>query len=529
MGGEGIRDPGCGVSGDGVVLGEARGAACCGVADIKAADEGAHSRDGGGGDEGGVEQEEAKRRARIITMEGAEWAGVVAGVGDGVVVDLKEEMKKVSERIRDLKKVKGPSEGDKEELQKLILRMNEIRGCFNAKKKRGPPTPEPHHAKKPAIPSSPVTVHTTIPLHKRSAFTAMGHEALLRASCNHDHSNTILDIMMARHRGVKPPSTPYTGDCETCQINTATYHLVNGEFQLAKETLSSMGTTSLFSLTKGMVSEASHDPEEEWTRLYEDSVARSSWVGLTYFGVFKREEHSLPLSVFKDFRITGAEEVQHRDMLALLKLVCFDKRGLPAYPSACPSAEMQANNHVCVRHLLNPEIVGLLAAHYSDLIDGGKVTFGDRRTARYFAYNDPLARLVMSQLTQYIEELVGHQVKPSYSYMISYRDASELVPHQDREQAEIVVSIQLSMYPSCDIWPLCIGTTPQPPKRGDAPRPPPSETASHILYNGDAVIFRGRVMVHWRDPIPPGTETTMLLVHYVHADFDGSLKTGFND
>lgn len=41
------------------------------------------------------------------------------------------------------------------------------------------------------------------------------------------------------------------------------------------------------------------------------------------------------------------------------------------------------------------------------------------------------------------------------------------------------------------------------------------------MLDGDAILFRGRRHVHWRDEMPvSGLSFSSLLLHYVHEHFD---------
>eukprot|EP01062_Namystynia_karyoxenos_P033830 TRINITY_DN24839_c0_g1_i1.p1 TRINITY_DN24839_c0_g1~~TRINITY_DN24839_c0_g1_i1.p1 ORF type:complete len:546 (+),score=153.92 TRINITY_DN24839_c0_g1_i1:284-1921(+) len=313
-------------------------------------------------------------------------------------------------------------------------------------------------------------------------------------------------------------------------------------------------------LIRGMARELGGDNSSAGAD-YEACCAADRSLSMRYFGFAQRDLPRLThaLSFFADPRLsptppweaseqpagTSARSIQVSALLDLWLRHEFGRVELCQYPPVAwagdgaaegggaggsPEArELRTALHCCVRHLLPEDVRTLLSKHYAQLIDQGLVPFGDRRTGRYYAYNDPLARFLMAQLQPLVAELAGCDVKASYAYMISYRDCSELHPHQDREAAEYVVSMQLDITPADDMWPLRIGAEPQEPHRGDKPKPPPHLTRYHVMRNGDAVVFRGRRLIHWREPIAAGCAATMLLVHYVDAKYDGPLKTGLRE
>eukprot|EP01065_Artemidia_motanka_P011864 TRINITY_DN16476_c0_g1_i1.p1 TRINITY_DN16476_c0_g1~~TRINITY_DN16476_c0_g1_i1.p1 ORF type:complete len:492 (+),score=176.04 TRINITY_DN16476_c0_g1_i1:283-1758(+) len=285
-------------------------------------------------------------------------------------------------------------------------------------------------------------------------------------------------------------------------------------------------------------------------RTHAAACSADSSVNERYFGFLSADLEKLAheLLFFADARLgqsaegSSARDLQVPAAARMLLRHEFGRSGLDRYPpvawadtpegGAAGSAEarqLQSELHCCIRHFLPGDVLRLLRAHYDALIAADLVPFGDRRTGRYYAYNDPLARFLMAQYRPLLSSLAGKPLKPSYAYMISYRECSELVPHQDREAAEYVVSMQLSISPDDDVWPLCIGVDPQPPVRGDRPKPPAERTQRHVMRDGDAVVFRGRRMIHWREPIASGCAATMLLIHYVDEGYEGPLKTGMRE
>jgi hypothetical protein len=151
--------------------------------------------------------------------------------------------------------------------------------------------------------------------------------------------------------------------------------------------------------------------------------------------------------------------------------------------------------------------------YYRRLIRQGRVALGDYQSARrYVAHNEPVARFFHLQLTGAVEQLVGEPVKPSYVYFASYQSGATLERHTDREQCEFSLTFCLDYSPepeTCTAWPIHL----------DAPRG--RVTIKQAL--GDALLYRGRELPHWRDRLPEGHTSTSIFFHYVPANFSGSL------
>jgi hypothetical protein len=124
-----------------------------------------------------------------------------------------------------------------------------------------------------------------------------------------------------------------------------------------------------------------------------------------------------------------------------------------------------------------------------------------------------VTRFFHLQLTEAVSQLVGEAVKPSYVYFASYQGGAELKRHTDREQCEFSLTFCL------DYAPEPAGATPWP-LHLDTPRS--RVTVQQAL--GDALLYRGRELPHYRDRLPDGHTSTSIFFHYVCADFRGSLS-----
>jgi hypothetical protein len=104
-------------------------------------------------------------------------------------------------------------------------------------------------------------------------------------------------------------------------------------------------------------------------------------------------------------------------------------------------------------------------------------------------------------------------VEPSYVYFASYQPGAALPRHVDREQCEFSISLLVDYEPDPDGpsgWPLCL----------ENPSAPEAGTAADLGV-GDALVYRGRELIHYRDPLPAGHQSTSLFFHYVRPDYAG--------
>jgi hypothetical protein len=97
-----------------------------------------------------------------------------------------------------------------------------------------------------------------------------------------------------------------------------------------------------------------------------------------------------------------------------------------------------------------------------------------------------------------IEQLVGEELLPTYSYARLYSNGDILEAHTDRPACEVSVTIQLGRSHHY-AWPIYMGG-----KRYD-------------MAEGDAVVYKGCDIEHWRNSCdgPNGYYSGQVFLHYV--------------
>ena len=162
--------------------------------------------------------------------------------------------------------------------------------------------------------------------------------------------------------------------------------------------------------------------------------------------------------------------------------------------------------------VLHPGHAAALRAYYRPAITAGSWELGDEQVERRHGwYNEPIARYFQWQFRQLVGRIVGEPVKPTYSYTSAYRGGATLKAHVDREQCEFTLSLLVDRTcgPEDRGWPLWFQGR--------------DGKVALNLGVGDAVLFAGCELPHWREPAPDDQDQTMLLFHYVPATFAGVL------
>tara|TARA_R100001594_G_scaffold150674_1_gene213425 strand:- start:18141 stop:18761 length:621 start_codon:yes stop_codon:yes gene_type:complete len=119
----------------------------------------------------------------------------------------------------------------------------------------------------------------------------------------------------------------------------------------------------------------------------------------------------------------------------------------------------------------------------------------------YDRYGDKVYQEILYGKIPYIEELLNNQVFPTYQVCRIYKKGSGVTPHIDREPCEIGVS-------------MFVGNTSDVYKSHLFIKNYQEETCKVELSRGDAVIYMGCELEHWRSPI--GQESQEVPLEGVH-------------
>jgi len=118
----------------------------------------------------------------------------------------------------------------------------------------------------------------------------------------------------------------------------------------------------------------------------------------------------------------------------------------------------------------------------------------------------PFLELLVNKLP-YMNELMGEQMFPTYSFARIYKNSAVLEAHTDREACEISVTLHLGGDKKWPIW----FTDPKGNK------------VSVELKPSQAVIYKGIISEHGRDAFQ-GTEYVQVFLHYVRSNGENWLK-----
>ncbi len=178
-------------------------------------------------------------------------------------------------------------------------------------------------------------------------------------------------------------------------------------------------------------------------------------------------------------------------------------------------AQFELEAFVTLDNLLPVEHVAELDRYFQAVAAEGFLhRLDEQGTHRFVAHNHPVAKFWHDQLNERVSQLAGQRTKPSYCFASLYV-AGDLPWHTDRPPCEYTIALLLSCAPlnadQRSPWALKL-------KARDG--------SVHSVFQrvGDALIFRGRELLHSREVLPEGHRSASLLFHFVNEDYDGEME-----
>ncbi len=276
---------------------------------------------------------------------------------------------------------------------------------------------------------------------------------------------------------------------------------------------------------------------------YQSSAWVKTPVSDIEIGYWLNDQESEIVSTFT----TGEEVRDIEDSNLLRKLIASEILISPAVQKRKASEivektkkikrDFATNKYAILQNLLPNHQVKAMQNYYREYIYNGFMPFDDKQVEkRYYQHNEPLATFLHNNLTPTMNLIVNKDVIPSYVYSASYIEDAVLQPHTDRPQCEFSFSLQVDYQPQPENsqpspWGLFVAEpnfdfdknfgyiTDNFPANNQFD----DENTAAYLANGDALIYKGCELIHYRYALPKGHQSTSLFFHYVPTDFQGEI------
>ena len=168
--------------------------------------------------------------------------------------------------------------------------------------------------------------------------------------------------------------------------------------------------------------------------------------------------------------------------------------------------EFQQKGYVLIKNFLDPDSVKTISRYLEYALKrypennqgGGK---GDASAISWYA--DPLIETVLQNSNEEMEKITGYKLFPSYSFTRVYQKGEELTPHVDRPACEISVTCHIATVGNP--WPVWM-------------QAPGEEPTQYTLEPGDACVYKGCEIKHWRNPATETDINVQMMLHYVNQN-----------
>ena len=123
----------------------------------------------------------------------------------------------------------------------------------------------------------------------------------------------------------------------------------------------------------------------------------------------------------------------------------------------------------------------------------------------YSMYADPMGEMLLENKLEHLQEITGKSLSPTYSFARVYVDEDSLEKHTDRPSCEYSVTVNINY--AGEKWPIWLLSFEGKP-------------VEVILSPGDAVVYKGCEVPHWRNPmVQCGCKANaQIMLHYVDVN-----------
>lgn len=158
---------------------------------------------------------------------------------------------------------------------------------------------------------------------------------------------------------------------------------------------------------------------------------------------------------------------------------------------------------VLVKNFIDEQTISVVSQYFENKIRRGEWRESQKQgdpTSRFAYYADPLIEILLEASREAVENATGKELIPTYSYSRIYQAGEKLSPHVDRPACEVSVTVNVAT--KGDFSPIYTQWGKNDPEK-------------HVLNPGDAVVYLGCDVTHWRQPLSEGQLNVQFMLHYV--------------
>ena len=163
----------------------------------------------------------------------------------------------------------------------------------------------------------------------------------------------------------------------------------------------------------------------------------------------------------------------------------------------------EKNGYVVVTQLIPRVMCDYISENIKVLEAHSCFPHGDIQVEKALTAASPfVTETLLDVMTPTFSQAVNCELYPTYSYLRIYLKGAYLERHQDRPSCEVSATMTLS-YDSPYTWPLYLESN--------------GQTIEVLLEPGDALIYKGMELPHWRETFE-GERQVQVFLHYVRQN-----------
>lgn len=163
----------------------------------------------------------------------------------------------------------------------------------------------------------------------------------------------------------------------------------------------------------------------------------------------------------------------------------------------------QRDGFMVARNVVSRDVLDIAFRYYLSYVSVEGYYDVRELNCAFDRYADALGEAMMPLVQRRLEAETGLKLLPTYSFARIYTTASKLSKHVDRGACEISATMTVGFKNSLALWPICVEHK--------------GVSVPVELDVGDALIYRGMELPHWREKLPSGL-WCQIFFHFVDAD-----------
>ena len=160
----------------------------------------------------------------------------------------------------------------------------------------------------------------------------------------------------------------------------------------------------------------------------------------------------------------------------------------------------ELSGYAVIKQFIPPIMCQYISKNIKVLEANSRLSFGDTQVEKAFSGGSPaVTETLLDLMTPVLSEALNCELYPTYSYLRIYVKGAVLAKHVDRFSCEVSATVPIE-HDGPGIWPLCLAIG--------------GNVKKIELEPGDALIYKGIQIPHWREPFE-GDRQVQIFLHYV--------------